>query len=67
MFVEVNAKLVNETWTINVKAIAFFLPYNDGTRIYFINDSEPLDVSESYNEFKKKVNGALVEYKEHYI
>ena len=67
MFLEVNARILNETWTINVRAIAFFFPYDDGTRIYFINDTVPLDVNESYNEFKKKVNGALVEYKEHYI
>lgn len=67
MFIEVRAKEVNENWTINVRAIAFFYSFVDGTRIYFINDSVPLDVNESYNEFKKKVNGALVEYKEHYI
>lgn len=64
MFLEVNARILNETWTINVRSIAFFFPYDNGTRIYFINDTTPLDVYESYNGFKKKVNEALSEYKE---
>ena len=66
MFIEVNAKNVNVNWTINVRAIAFFypLPLQDGTRIYFINDDEPLEINESYSEFKEKVKRALSEYKE---
>lgn len=64
MFIEVNARTVDENWTINVRAIAFFSPYNNGTRIYFINDTTPLDVYESYNELKEQVKRALSEYKE---
>ena len=64
MFIEVNARTVDENWTINVRAIAFFCPFNDGTRIYFINDTTPLDVYESYNELKEQVKRALSEYKE---
>ena len=64
MFIEVNAKTVNTNWTINVRAIAFFYPLIDGTKIYFINDDEPLDINESYSEFKEKLKRALSEYKE---
>lgn len=64
MFIEVNARTVNANWTINVRAIAFFYPFNDGTRIYFINDDVPLDVNESYNGFKERLKRVLSEYKE---
>lgn len=64
MFIEVYARIVDINFTINVRAIAFFYPFNDGTRIYFINDTTPLDVYESYNELKEQVKKALSEYKE---
>lgn len=64
MFIEVYARLIDENFTINVKAIAFFYPFENGTRIYFINDTTPLDVYESYNELKERVKKALSEYKE---
>jgi hypothetical protein len=64
MFIEVYARIVDIYFTINVRAIAFFYPLDDGTRIYFINDATPLDVYESYNELKEQVKKASSEYKE---
>lgn len=48
MFMELTVEAVNQKWVINIKSIAFFYPYNNGTRIYFIGDDEPLDVKEDY-------------------
>lgn len=64
MFIEVNAQIVDTNFTINLRAIAFFYPFGNGTRIYFINDTTPLDVYESYNELKEQVKRTLSEYKE---
>ena len=58
MFLELTAKTVNQKWAINIKSIAFFYPYNNGTRICFIGDDTPLDVKEDYETVKRTINKA---------
>ena len=53
---ELTASAVNQKWVINIKSVAFFYPYNSGTRIYFIGDDEPLNVKEDYETVKRTIN-----------
>ena len=58
MFLEVKARVVNEKWIINLNNVAFILPYEGGTRFYFVGDKVPLDAEEDYETIKHMISEA---------
>ena len=56
MFLEINARAVNEKWIINLNNVAFILPHEGGTRFYFLGGNEPLDAEEDYKTILYRIN-----------
>lgn len=58
MFLEVQARAVNEKWIINLNNVAFIFPHEGGTRIYLVGDREPIDAKEDYETIKHMISEA---------